>query len=500
LCRLPLGHNELSPKKLVFEVLMQSLFCTLLSVLFFIAPSPVTVSGRILDRSGKPFSNAKVVYANPSKSLNYTGTTDVKGQFEIAGVAPGSYQVTVADSQGNKLYSGKTDVWRGADDQPNSASADNFLLIDLSKAPPSWAGSNGAASMADVQRNEQAEILRQKNANALKTNELMAQLQAQREARDWPKTADTLQQLIALYPDRWQFYWNLGDVQSSLNRYEEAAKSYTRGVEVAQKSQAGGAEPAQNSDIGAMLLSEGDAYARMGKPDQATTAYSQAAPLFSQPAQAFYRVCNVQANRGNAAAAIEACNQAITLDPNQWEFYQPLASAQVMFGKKQDALQTYDKGVAIARKEMAAKPDALGARVGVGQLLTAKGILYSRMERYDEAIATFSEAAASAPNPALPQYNLCATFFNRGRVEDAIASCDKAIAADASLADAYYVKGSALFGLGRLEYGKYVAPAQTRETLNKYLGLNPSGPHAEAVRGMLDKLGPELEVAKKKKH
>jgi tetratricopeptide (TPR) repeat protein len=490
----------MSPEKARLEVPMQALFCTLLSVLLFIPPSTVTVAGRVLDRSGKPASNFKVVYANPSKSLNYSGSTDVKGQFEISGVAPGAYQVTITDPQGNKVFSGKTDVWRGTDDQPNSASADNFLLIDLSKAPPSWAGPSGAASMAQVQQNEQAEMLRQKNANALKTNELMAQLQAQREAHDWAKTAETLQQLVVLYPERWQFYWNLGDVQTNLMRYEEAAKSFAKGVEVAQKSQASGTEPAQNSDIGSMLLSEGDAYARAGKLDQAIAAYNQASPLLAQPAQAYYRACNAQANLGKAAAAIEACNQAITLDPNQWEFYQVLAGAQAMTGKNLEALQSYDKGVAIARKEMAAKPDALAARVAVGQLLTAKGTVYSRMERYDEAIATFNEAAAAAPNPALPQYNLCATYFNRGRIEDAITACNKAIAADPKMADAYYVKGSALFGLGRLEYGKYVAPPQTRETLNMYLGINPSGPRAEAVRAMLEKLGPELEAAKKKKH
>ena len=118
----------------------------------------------------------------------------------------------------------------------------------------------------------------------------------------------------------------------------------------------------------------------------------------------------------------------------------------------------------------------------------------------DVAPTVIAEAAALSPNPALPQYNLCATQFNRGKIEEAIAACDKAIAADPSMADAYYVKGSALFGIGRLEYGKYVAPPQTREILNKYLGLAPTGPHAEAVRGMLAKLGPELEAAKKKKH
>lgn len=473
---------------------MQGLYCTLLSVLLFFAPSTVTVSGRILDRSAKPASNAKVVYASPSKSRNYISRTDAKGQFEISGVLPGSYEVTITDEQGKQIFSGKTDVWRGTDDQPNSASAENFLLVDLSKAPPGI-GSSATGNMAPG-LNTQAELLRQ---NALRTNELMAHLQAQRAAQDWPKAAETLQQLTALEPNRWKLYWNLGDIQISLMRYEEAAGSFAKGVEVAQKAPTNAPEPAQAADIGGMLLSEGDAYVRMGKLDQGIALYNQAAPLFPQPAQAYYRVCNAQTALGNAAATIEACNQAIAADPNQWEFYQLLAGAQTKAGKNQEALQTYGMGVDVARKSLTAKPDAPGARSGVGQLLTAKGTLYSRLERYDEAIATFAEAAASSPNPALPEYNLCAMYYNRGRIEDAIAACDKAIAADPGMADAYYVKGSVLFSLGRLEYGKYVAPPQTRETLNKYLEINPSGPHAEAIRGMLDKLGPELDARKKHK-
>ncbi len=475
---------------------MQALYCTLLSLLLFLAPSTVTVSGRILDRSAKPASNARVVYASPSKGRNYTGKTDAKGQFEISGVLPGTYEVTITDEQDKKIFSGKTDVWRGADDQPNSASAENFLLVDLSKAPPGM-GSSAAGNMAPV-LNTQAELSRQ---NGLRANELMADLQAQRAAHDWPKAAETLQQLTALEPNRWKLYWNLGDIQISLMRYEEAARSFAKGVEVAEKTPANAPEPAQAADIGGMLLSEGDAYARLGKLDQAIALYNQAAPLFPQPAQAHYRVCNAQTTLGNAAAAMEACNQAIAADPNQWEFYQLLAGAQAKAGKNQEALQTYGMGVDVARKSLTAKPDAPGPRSGVSQLLTAKGALYSRLERYDEAIATFAEAAATSPNPALPEYNLCATYYNRGRIEDAIAACDKAIAADPGMADAYYVKGSALFGLGRLEYGKYVAPPQTRETLTRFLGLSPSGPHAEAVRGMLEKLGPELDASKKhKKH
>lgn len=481
---------------------MQVLYCAMLW-LVFLAPATVTVSGRIINRSGKPASNATVVYANPSAHRTYTGKTDAKGQFEIAGVAPGNYQITITDQEGKKVFSGRKDVWRGADNQPNLASADNFLIVDLSKALPPGNGAGTAGNMAQGQLNDkQTELLRQKNADALRSNRLVTELHTQLGARDWTHASDTLQQLIVLHPGRWELYQNLGTAQTNLMHYEDAARSFAKGVEVAQKNTAPAADPAKATDIGGMLLAEADAYSQAGKLDQAMALYNQAAPLFPEPAQAYYRACSAQASHGNAAAAIETCNQAIATDPNQWKFYQLLATAQGLAQKNQEALQTYDKGITVARKSLGTKPDSPETRNGVGLLLTAKGNLYLKMEKYDQAIAAFTDAAASSANPALPEYYLCATFYNRDRTDDAITACDKAIAADPAMADAYYIKGSVLFSLGRLEYGKYVAPPQTRETLNKYLEMDASGPHAKAVRGMLDRLGPRIDVGKKhkKKH
>jgi len=52
---------------------------------------------------------------------------------------------------------------------------------------------------------------------------------------DWPKAINLVQQLITLDANRWEFYQNLGTLQSNQMHYQEAAQSYARGVEVAQK-------------------------------------------------------------------------------------------------------------------------------------------------------------------------------------------------------------------------------------------------------------------------
>jgi tetratricopeptide (TPR) repeat protein len=97
----------------------------------------------------------------------------------------------------------------------------------------------------------------------------------------------------------------------------------------------------------------------------------------------------------------------------------------------------------------------------------------------------------------MPYFNLCATYYNLKRATDAIAACERAITSDPSLADAYYIKATVLFGQGHAENGKYVVPAGTSESLNKYLEYAPFGEHASAVRDMIDKLNEEIEPAYK---
>jgi hypothetical protein len=81
-------------------------------------------------------------------------------------------------------------------------------------------------------------------------------------------------------------------------------------------------------------------------------------------------------------------------------------------------------------------------------------------------------------------------MYNIGKTgADAVAACDKAIAADPKKADAYFVKGSMLFGDGKIDKNnKMVVPAGTVETLRQYLALAPTGAHASDVNQMLDAL------------
>ncbi|MGZ4868477.1 MAG: tetratricopeptide repeat protein [Candidatus Angelobacter sp.] len=139
-------------------------------------------------------------------------------------------------------------------------------------------------------------------------------------------------------------------------------------------------------------------------------------------------------------------------DSSRWDFYMALGEAQSKSNKLADAVQTYDKGVQVAQSLISGSSPAdpkipslnpAAARSGAGRMLTAQGNDYLKLQKPDQAIASLKKATEIDPSSALFSYNLCGVEFNAQKFDDARTSC------------------------------------------NKYLQLEPSGPHAEEVKTFL---------------
>ena len=93
-------------------------------------------------------------------------------------------------------------------------------------------------------------------------------------------------------------------------------------------------------------------------------------------------------------------------------------------------------------------------------------------------------------------YNQGAILTNQGKVDEANAAFDKAIAADPTRADAYYQKGINLLGKATLgKDGKMVPAPGTAEALNKYLQLAPDGKNAQAAKDLLASIGAPVQTS-----
>ncbi|HWZ43928.1 MAG TPA: carboxypeptidase-like regulatory domain-containing protein [Candidatus Saccharimonadales bacterium] len=284
----------------------------LMAMILAFAPSMVVVSGKLIDREGKPMQKAAVVYTSTATGRTFKTQTGKKGEFSFAGVPPGQYEITVTDANGQQVYSGKKYLYLVNENQIADPTATNSLMIDLSTV------GQGELTKVELQR------VRRENANVSEINRLILDLHTALDGHEWPRATQALTRLIALAPGRWEFYQNLGTVQTNL-------------------------------------------------------------------------------------------------------------------------------------------------------------------------------AADAASYPALPLFNLCATYYNLSRMTEAVVACNRVIASDPKMEDAYYIKAAALLGSGRLQQGKLVAPPETREAINKYLELAPQGHHAADARSLLEKLDSEVETSYKPK-
>jgi|SRR5579859_795657 len=464
-----------------------------------------TVTGRILDREGKPMSGATVAFKHvgtvdrdglrvtEGTGQTYKIKTDKHGTFTLLGVIFGIYEVEVFRADGRRVYFGEKNI---GDPNDKAVKAQNDIQIDLSKPESTRTEAGAETNLHETKKTrEQVDLIRQENEHKEKINRLIVQLQSALDQKDWATATDRLHQLIDLDPNRWEFYQNLGTIQANLTHYQEAIGSFGKGIDAAQKLLPTAVDPLQmRVNIGDLLVSQGDAYNRLGQIDHAVAAYRKAGEISAKPAMAHFHACNALANNGRSEEAVAECKLAVLADPSQWEFYQVMGGAQNVQGKSEDAMASYQKGVEAAQKSLQAQPDSGKAKTGLGQLLNAEGNLLVHARKYNEAITVFSKAAEVAAYPAMPYFNLCATYYNMKRTDDAVAACDRAIASDPTMSDAYYIKATVLFGEGWTVGGRYMVPPGTTEALNKYLQYAPFGQHAVAVRDMINRVGGEAQL------
>jgi tetratricopeptide (TPR) repeat protein len=478
-----------------------------LAFILAFAPFFATVSGQVLDREGHPLPKATVtykfigtvdkryqnipggLYEDPAMlergGRTFTTKTNAKGAFSITGLEFGVYEVKITGPDGAVVYFGKKVVG-----DPGDQNSRNILNVDLSAVYRGPTEAGESTSLAEGKRTrEQVELVRQENAHTAGINRLIVRYHAELDLQDWGGAIAVLKELISLDTQRWEFYQNLGTLQANQMQYEDAVQSYAKAIEVARRTLANATDTDRAlTSIGDLFLAQADAYERLGRVDEAVSAYDRAAASYPHPFMAHYRACNTLANNGRPDEAIQKCNQALIDDAVRWEPYQLLGGIFAAANKPDDAIAAYQNGVAAARKALELNAGSMAAKIGLGQMLNAEGNLLVQQKKYEQALPVFTEAAEASAYPAMPYFNLCATNYNLKRLQDALAACDHAIASDPRMADAYYIKSVILFGQGEVEQGKLVVPPGTTEALNKYLELDPAGMHAAEVREMINQL------------
>ncbi len=122
------------------------------------------------------------------------------------------------------------------------------------------------------------------------------------------------------------------------------------------------------------------------------------------------------------------------------------------------------------------------------ELYFEQGLLFATAGKLEEAIAAFDQALAIKPDKHEAFYGKGVVLGNLGRYEAAIAAYDQALAIKPDLHDAFYNKGIALGNLGRYEeaiaaFDQAVAikPDEHDTFYNKGIALGNLGRYEEAI-------------------
>jgi tetratricopeptide (TPR) repeat protein len=214
---------------------------------------------------------------------------------------------------------------------------------------------------------------------------------------------------------------------------------------------------------------------------------------------------------GNYDAAIKAMQDATAAKPDEGILWITMGDAQLgaadtaakaakaagtsssdpaVAQKYTDAAASYKKGLELNAASKKPSPEAAAA--GYNQL----GQTYAKMGNAKDSADAYEMAAKAMPaNAAMYFFNEAATLYNAGKLPEAEAAADKAIAADPKKADAYYIKGQALIPQATVDpkTQKIVAPPGCVEAYQMYLELAPDGPHAADVKGILEGIGAQVK-------
>ncbi len=218
---------------------------------------------------------------------------------------------------------------------------------------------------------------------------------------------------------------------------------------------------------------------------------------------------------GNYEAALTSMTQATTQAPDQAILWITLGDAQLGVADKAlkaakssgkgasdpdvqqkftDAITSYKKAVDLNAASKKPLPET--AADGYNQI----GQAYGKIGDDKNASDAYDNAAKAEPAKAgMYLFNEAATFYNAGKMEDAAAAADKAIAADPNKAEAYYIKGQALVQKASVDpkTQKVTVPPGCVDAYQKYLELAPEGAHATEVTAVLTGIGETVKSSYK---
>lgn len=257
--------------------------------------------------------------------------------------------------------------------------------------------------------------------------------------QQYAKAAASYQQVLRLQPETASVQVKRCQVFTELNQTDDAVAACDRAIALDKNWE-------EKTPALAWYL-RGAALKRAGRNQEAIAAFERAVTLLPSYSLAWTDYCRALSELGKQGEAIGACNQALSVN-GEW-------------GDRSAALAWYNRGLALARsgqyeQAIAAYDRALAINPKDASVWVRQGLVLAQLRRPVEALTAYDQAIKASPNYSLALVNRCVVLNQLGQYEAAIAACEQATTADtrwegSEIAQVWDQRGQALAGLGRLE-------------------------------------------------
>ena len=205
------------------------------------------------------------------------------------------------------------------------------------------------------------------------------------------------------------------------------------------------------------------------------------------PATLAAKVEEIQSAKYNDIVTMMTRDTAVK--PDQAILWTELATGQRGLKQYDQAITNYQKALTLEQADKKPAPDVLGS------IESGLGECYAREGKVPEANAAFDAAVKADPSRAsLYLRNQAVIFFQEHNLTAQVAAADEAIKVLPDMAILYYIKGQGLVANATIDpkTQRIVLPPECTEAYKKYLQLDPNGPFAAEVSGILQQAGEKI--------
>jgi tetratricopeptide (TPR) repeat protein len=291
--------------KLWLASLLAALLITAAAPSLLAQETPGKIHGHAQDPLGQALANVQVTLSTDGgHTAKYTFTTDANGYFKGDGIAPGTYAVTLFNSDK-----------KPADQFPSvkiTAGTDTLQDFDLSR-PDYIAKMTPDEKKAYEAAKAKNAVISKENAQIKNLNADLQKARADDAAKNYADADALMTRDTQAKPDEALLWVELGKAQKGEKKFDDAAVSLKKAIDLdaASKKPHPEVEAAAENDLGEILATQ-------GKVPDSQAAYETAVKDDPKNAAMYYGNEAIMMDRvGQVDATVAAADKAIAADPNK---------------------------------------------------------------------------------------------------------------------------------------------------------------------------------------